>query len=107
MGTLLEQMEQGKLVDEASSKQMLAILRAQLYRTRIPRFLSNVAVPHKTGDFLPYIGNDVGVLELGPKNRVVICLFNADHYGDGGMLEEALGRIALSVADYFRARDAK
>ena len=107
MGTLLEQMERGNLVDEASSKQMLAILRGQLYRTRIPRFLSNVAVPHKTGDFLPYIGNDVGVLELGPKNRVVICLFNADHYGDGGMLEEALGRIALSVADYFRARDAK
>ncbi len=107
IGTLLEMMEKGMLVDEESSRQMLQIMRGQLYRTRIPRFLSNVPVPHKTGDFLPYIGNDVGVLELGPKNRVVISIFDGDHYGEGGQLEEAIGRIAQATAAYFQARAAK
>lgn len=104
IGMLLEMMEKGTIVDEESSKQMLQILRGQIYRTRLPRFLSGISIPHKTGDFLPYIGNDVGVLELAPKNRVVICVFDADHYGDGNNLEEAVGRIAQSVAGYFQAR---
>jgi Beta-lactamase enzyme family len=104
IGTLLERMERGALVDAASSKQMLSILRGQLYRTRIPRYLSGISIPHKTGDFLPFIGNDVGVLEISPKNRVVICLFTANHFGDGALLEESLGRISEAVARYFMAR---
>ena len=64
IGQLLEMMERGTLVDKASSDLMLQILRGQIYRTRIPRYLSGFRVPHKTGDFLPYIGNDVGVLEV-------------------------------------------
>lgn len=104
IGQLLESMERGTLVDKASSEAMLRILRGQIYRTRIPRYLTGFAVPHKTGDFLPYIANDTGVLELGPKNRIVISIFTANHYGHGWMLEEAIGRIAEHVASYFRYR---
>ena len=37
----------------------------QQMRTRIPRFIEDDAnTPHKTGDFPPYIANDVGLIEL-------------------------------------------
>lgn len=103
IGMLLEQMERGTLIDKASSDLMLQILRGQLYRTRIPRFLSGFAVPHKTGDFLPYIGNDVGVLE-SPGARVVVSIFTANHFGNGWTLEEAIGRISAEIGAYFGYR---
>ncbi len=103
IGQLLEMMERGTLVDKPSSDLMLQILRGQIYRTRIPRYLSGFRVPHKTGDFLPYIGNDVGVLESSG-SRVVISIFTANHFGSGERLEEAIGRIAEQVAGYFGYR---
>lgn len=103
IGRLLEMMERGTLVDKAPSELMLRIMRGQIYRTRIPRFLSGFTVPHKTGDFLPYIGNDVGVLEA-PGIRVVVSIFTANHFGSGERLEEAIGRIAEQVAMYFMYR---
>jgi beta-lactamase class A len=103
IGMLLEQMEHGTLVDKPSSDLMLQIMRAQIYRSRIPRFLTGYRVPHKTGDFLPYVGNDVGVLEM-PGRTVVISIFTANHFGAGDRLEEAIGRVAEHVASYFSYR---
>lgn len=100
IGKLLEMMETGTLIDKASSDQMLQIMRAQLYRTRIPRLLSGYRIPHKTGDFLPYIGNDVGVLE-SPGTTVVLSVFTASHFGSGDTLEEAIGRLSREIAMYF------
>ncbi len=100
IGRLLEMMERGTLVDKASSDQMLQIMRGQLYRTRIPRLLSGYRIPHKTGDFLPYIGNDVGVLE-SQGNTVVLSIFTANHFGSGDTLEEAIGKIAREIGAYF------
>ena len=100
MGRLLEMMERGTLVDKASSDQMLQIMRGQLYRTRIPRLLSGYRIPHKTGDFLPYIGNDVGVIEAAG-TTVVLSVFTANHFGSGDALEEAIGQIAREMAAYF------
>jgi beta-lactamase class A len=103
MGGLLERMERGTLVDEESSRQMLQILRGQLYRTRIPRFLTGWTVPHKTGDFLPYIADDVGVLESSER-KVVLSVFTANHFGSGEALEESIGRVAEQVGAYFAFR---
>jgi beta-lactamase class A len=83
---------------------MLQIMRGQVYRSRIPRFLSGWRIPHKTGDFLPYIGNDVGVLEA-PGRTVVISVFTANHFGMGDALEEAIGRVAEQVGAYFAYRN--
>lgn len=104
MGALLERMEKGTLVDAESSKLMLQIMRGQVYRTRIPRFLSSWRIPHKTGDFLPFIGNDVGVLE-GQGRTVILSIFTANHSGAGETLEAAIGRIAEQVGAYFSYRD--
>ncbi len=103
MGRLIEMLERGTLVDKPSSELMLRIMRAQLYRTRIPRYVTGFTIPHKTGDFLPYVGNDVGALE-SPGHTIVMSIFTANHFGSGEMLENAIGLIAKDTADYFAYR---
>ena len=103
IGRLLEKIARGEAVSEKASSAMLAIMRQQVYRSRIPRYVTGYAIPHKTGDFLPYIGNDVGLLE-SPKHRVVLVIFTAQHYGAGAQLEDAIGRVAEQVADYYATR---
>jgi beta-lactamase class A len=103
MGRLLELMERGTLVDKNASDLMLRIMRGQLYRTRIPRYVGGYTIPHKTGDFLPYVGDDVGVLEA-PGRTIVISVFTGNHFGSGEALENAIGLVAKEVADYFAYR---
>ena len=103
MGRLLEMMERGTLVDKPSSELMLRIMRAQLYRTRIPRYLTGYTIPHKTGDFLPYVGDDVGMLEA-PGRTIVVSIFTGNHFGSGEALENAIGLVAKEIGDYFAYR---
>lgn len=103
MGKLLEKIEKGDAVSKQASDQMLRIMRGQVYSSRLPRYVSGFSIPHKTGDFLPYIGNDVGILES--RNRhVIMSVFTAKHFGTGANLEDAIGRIAELTANYFAAR---
>jgi beta-lactamase class A len=104
-GILLEMMARKTLVDEKSSDLMLQIMSGQIYRTRIPRYLSGYRIPHKTGDFLPYIGNDVGLL-MASGRTIVISIYTANHFGDRDRLEEAIGDIARQVAQYYNFRQS-
>jgi beta-lactamase class A len=103
MGRLLEMMERGTLVDKASSDLMLQMMRGQLYRTRIPRYVTGYRIPHKTGDFLPYVGDDVGMLEADGRT-IIVSIFTGNHFGSGEALENAIGLVARDVADYFSYR---
>jgi len=103
MGRLLEMMERGTLVDNASSELMLQMMRGQLYRSRIPRYVTGYRIPHKTGDFLPYVGDDVGMLEAQGKT-IIVSIFTGNHFGSGEALENAIGLVAKDVADYFAYR---
>ncbi len=105
MGRLLERIERGQAVSKKSSDLMLQMLRGQVYSSRLPKYVTAAGfrVPHKTGDFLPYIANDVGILE-SPNRNIVISVFTAHHYGTGAYLEDAIARIAEQVADYFGYR---
>jgi beta-lactamase class A len=103
MGRLLEMMERGTLVDKPSSELMLGAMRGQLYRTRIPRYVTGYTIPHKTGDFLPYVGDDVGVLEA-PGKTIIVSVFTGNHFGSGEALENAIGLVARDIADYFSYR---
>ena len=100
MGKLLEKLARGEAVSKKASEQMLTMMRGQVYSTRLPKYLAGARLPHKTGDFLPYIGNDVGLIEM-PGKTIVISVFTAHHYGVGTYLEDAIGRIAEQVANYF------
>jgi beta-lactamase class A len=103
MGKLLEMMEEGELVDARASAEMLAILRKQFYRTRIPRLVTGYVIPHKSGTFPPYVVADVGVLEA-PGQRIVITMFAEDHFGSLDTVDETMARVAKEIADYFAYR---
>ena len=103
MGRLLERIKLGQAVSKEASEQMMTMLRGQVYRTRLPKYVSNFEIAHKTGDFLPYIGNDVGVFE-SPRRNIVVSVFTASHFGSGANLEDAIGRIGEQIADYYSYR---
>ena len=103
MGRLLERIHKSEVVSKQASEQMLQIMRGQVYSSRLPKYVTGFRVPHKTGDFLPYIGNDVGILESATRH-IVISVFTARHNGIGPNLEDAIGRIGEQVANYFAFR---
>ncbi|MEW6212568.1 MAG: serine hydrolase [Acidobacteriota bacterium] len=103
MGRLLEKIQKGEAVSKKASDQMLEIMRGQVYNTRLPKYVTGFRVPHKTGDFLPYIGNDVGIFERVDRH-VIVCVFDAGHTGIGANLEDAIARIGEQVASYFGYR---
>jgi beta-lactamase class A len=100
MGKLLERIATGKAVSPEASAQMLQMMRGQVYSSRLPKYVTGFRVAHKTGDFLPYIGNDVGIFE-SDKRHVVVSVFTAGHTGVGSYLEDAIGRIGELIANAF------
>ncbi len=96
---LLEEIHAGKLSTPEHAAEMVGIMEQQFYESRLPRFLgSRARVAHKTGDWPPFAGNDVGILfyEGGP---AIVALFTNQNRGDFTALEETLGRIALDIVE--------
>ena len=100
MGHLIEKIRKGEAVSKNASEMMMQMLRGQVYTTRLPKYVTGFRVAHKTGDFLPYVANDVGVMESRDRN-IVICVFANRHTGVGTLLEDAEGRIAELIANYY------
>lgn len=99
---LLAQIHNGEVASRASSDEMIRVLERQFYSTRLPRYIRfRASVAHKTGDWPPYAGNDVGILyyEGGP---TVIAVFTNQNTGDFIELESTLGRIAEDIVNSWR-----
>ena len=99
---LLERIHNGEVASRESSDEMIRILERQFYSSRLPRYVRfRASVAHKTGDWPPYAGNDVGILyyEGGP---TVIAVFTNQNTGDFTELESTLGRIAEDIIDSWR-----
>jgi beta-lactamase class A len=104
MGLLLEMIARNKAASEKSSKEMMRMMGLQQMRTRIPKYMDDdTNTPHKTGDFPPYIANDVGFIET-PAGRVVVVFFSAHHRGFYSELEDAIARMTEQVWAYFNYR---
>jgi len=103
MARLLEQILDGELADQAASDEMVQIMNGQFYTTRLPRIVrfQGVQVAHKTGDWPPYAGNDVGILfyDGGP---TIVSVFTNQSRGDFYQLEETLGMIAQDIVEAWR-----
>jgi len=108
MGRLLEKIATGQAESKQASDQMIDIMRGQIYSTRLPKYVSGFQLPHKTGDFVPWIANDVGLL-INSQHKIVICVFtDKSDIAEGqptaligAAIEDAIGRIAQQVADYY------
>jgi len=69
---LLEKIYNKSLIDAAASKEMLALLKNQKVKDRIPRFLPNgIVVAHKTG-LEKGVVHDAGIV-FSPKGDYIIC----------------------------------
>jgi beta-lactamase class A len=91
---LLEQLERGELAGRRATEEMRGILRRQFYASRLPlRIRSRAPIGHKTGDWPPYLANDVGII-YGPSGPIVISAFTTENRGSYDQLEAAIGRIA-------------
>jgi beta-lactamase class A len=96
MSRMLEEILTAKLATKEQSDAMIEILKRQFYSSRLPRLLqwrAPVEVAHKTGDWPPFAGNDVGILfyEGGP---TVVSVFTGQSRGDFYQVETTIGRIA-------------
>jgi beta-lactamase class A len=91
---LLEQLQRGELASRRSTQQMLGILREQFYASRLPqRIRFRAAIAHKTGDWPPLLGNDVGII-YAPSGAIVAAVFTSMNRGDFFDVEATEGRIA-------------
>jgi beta-lactamase class A len=94
---LLEQLERGQLANATSTAAMRRILRSQFYTSRLPqRVRYRVTLGHKTGDWPPILGNDVGIM-YAPSGPIVIAVFTTGNTGSFFELESTEGRIAEDV----------
>jgi hypothetical protein len=78
---------------------MLGILQRQFYSSRLPqRIAFRAAIGHKTGDWPPVAGIDVGIIysRSGP---IVVSVFATQNRGDFFELEATHGRIAELLLD--------
>ncbi|MCC6771026.1 MAG: serine hydrolase [Gemmatimonadaceae bacterium] len=102
MAVMLEGIVNATYASKASSDAMLGILRRQLYASRLPqRLMGKASVAHKTGDWPPIAGNDVGVLTY-PGGPSIVSVFTNQNTGDFFELEATLGRIAERVVESWR-----
>jgi beta-lactamase class A len=94
---LLEQLQRGQLASQSSTQQMMRILRQQFYESRFPqRIRYRASIAHKTGDWPPLLGNDVGII-FAPSGPIVAAVFTNMNRGDFFDLEATEGRIAEDV----------
>jgi beta-lactamase class A len=99
MSAMLRGILEARYANRANSDAMLNHLRGQFYTSRLPaelRYASGVRVAHKTGDFPPISGSDVGIIEYngGP---IVISVFTNGNTGDFAVLENTIGQIAAKL----------
>jgi beta-lactamase class A len=94
---LLEQLQRGQLASQSSTQQMMRILRQQFYESRFPqRIRYRASIAHKTGDWPPLLGNDVGII-FAASGPIVAAVFTNMNRGDFFDLEATEGRIAEDV----------
>lgn len=97
MATMLEGILNAKYASKLSSEVMLGMLRRQFYASRLPqRIQYRASVAHKTGDWPPIAGNDVGII-FYPGGPSIVSVFTNQNTGDFFELEGTLGRIAERV----------
>ena len=96
---LLEQIHNGDIASRASSDEMLAILHQQFYQSRLPqRIAFRATIAHKTGDWPPIAGHDVGIISSA-SGPIVVAVFVSQNRGDFFEVEATHGRIAEAVLD--------
>lgn len=99
MSRMLAMLHAGEWASEAATEEMMSILSRQFSASRLPLYLrAGERAAHKTGDWPPFAGNDVGIL-FGAGQPIVVSVFGTQNRGGFLELEAAEGRIARMLLD--------
>lgn len=104
MNAMLRGIMTASYANREHSDAMLRHLRGQFSNSRLPatlRYASGVTVSHKTGDFPPISGSDVGIIDY-PGGPIVISVFTNSNRGDFAVLEATIGRIAARLVEVWK-----
>ena len=110
-GALLERMQRcadgsaagAPLASRPLCEEMMRMMRNQLSGDRrLPHYLE-VPVAHKTGDWPPFLANDVGVI-FARSGPIVMVVLTNDIRGNYGEAEDRIGEMARTVVAYFDGR---
>lgn len=114
-GALLERMQRcadgsstgaaagAALASRPLCEEMMRMMRNQLSGDRrLPHYLE-VPVAHKTGDWPPFLANDVGVI-FARSGPIVMVVLTNDIRGNYGEAEDRIGEMARTVVGYFDGR---
>jgi beta-lactamase class A len=96
MTTLLQGIYTAQYASRASNAAMMNHLYGQFYTSRLPatlRYRSDVRIAHKTGDYPPVSGSDVGIIAY-PGGPLFVSVFTNANRGDFAQLELTIGKIA-------------
>ncbi len=100
IGKLLDMIWTDGCASPESCAAMREILGRQISRSRLPKYLPEAKVAHKTGDFNPFIANDVGVIESHEAAPIIISVLVAGHRGIWENLEDTIARMAEKIWEY-------
>ncbi len=92
---LLTDMAKNRLIDEWSSKQMIAILEQQEINTLLPEPLPQIPIAHKTGSFDDTL-NDVGIVYADSPYVIAVLTTDLHSLPAGRQFIRSISRVAYS-----------
>ncbi len=96
---IFDKMAVGQLVDQASSEQMITILRDQKYREIIPAQLpADVSVAHKTG-WINGVQHDSGIVILPDGRRYSLVILSAGLTDEAAAIK-SMAAVSRMIYDY-------
>lgn len=104
---LLTKIFRSEAASEKSCRDMLDIMKQQLYRDGIPRYLNDAIVANKTGQ-IGYTTNDAAIVYAG-KQHLALTVFTlrANESVTVEEVNERIAKIARIVVDYFQDTSVK
>lgn len=94
---LYRAISEGRAISAAASEQMLHILLAQQWRSKIPALLPrDVRVAHKTGS-LDGVSHDCGIVLLPDGRRYLLAILSDGLSDDEDSADPALAQLALEI----------
>ena len=97
---LLTDMAKNRLIDEWSSRHMVAILEDQEINTLLPEPLPDIPIAHKTGSFDDTL-NDVGIVYAAEPYVIAVMTTNLPSLGAGRDFIHHISRVAFTRMEQF------
>ncbi|WP_421778934.1 serine hydrolase [Hoeflea sp.] len=104
MGELMAQINDGRCASAETCSQIMEFLRGQQLRERVPKYSWGTKGAHKTGSYMPFIANDIGLFTPAAGTPVIISIMAQKHDGDPAMIDDCIARMGEAILHAAEAR---